>query len=119
MREIVKFLKEQGIKVEERGTYTFAIWTSGPPREFTIENGIISCQRQEKLSLANPKSLEKFGKVASHCSANGYCDRCLIGGPRKDQETTVVEHEYVAWLCGNLPCDKLCGRIGLIFCPLK
>lgn len=125
MREIVKFLKDQGIRAEAGSVHIFTVYGEvQSPSHFRVKDGVIRCTREDKLNLADPTSLQKLVKVVKHCTTiNEKCENCPIGGPRKSDEIGLGEYEWITYACQverqNWDCDAVCGKLGRKTCPFK
>jgi len=85
---------------------------------FRLTNGIITCTRGDKLNLADPRSLNKLVRGLKFCANSPKCIECPMRNTDWIVTVTDEMYEFITTKC-KTNCEDLCGRFGIMYCPLK
>lgn len=131
---LLEYLREHGLEVQIGFQYEDSFLVGGHDygQEFTIKNGIITCPRGDKFSLAHPDSLTTLITGLKYCS--DYlnwkgCKECPMMGESLSPDVSKNLLTYIGDNCVRVrpstdpgsksDCDALCGQYGIYHCPLK
>lgn len=68
-----------------------------------------------KFNLTNPDSIKQIAEAIKECIEHLECTGCSF---LPDHKLPDKRREYIAVNC-KTNCEKLCGKMGLVACPLK
>jgi len=113
--EVIGPYKVTGIKLNHMWFRDSAMKRSDIGIEINGTEVQVGYRCRAHFNLTNPDSIKQIAEAIKECIKHLECTNCSF---LPDHKLPDKRREYIAVNC-HTNCDDLCGKMGMVACPLK